>query len=144
MNGDPEPTSSQDTIKPLFWIAASRDDLRGFPDDVRRVVGFALWQAQCGDKHPDAKPLRGFGGAGVMEVVEQLQGNAYRTVYTVKFAGAVYVLHAFQKKSKRGAKTPMQDMDLIRKRLKLAEDHYASWHEKNEQGSRREDARDQD
>ena len=90
-------------------------------------MGFALFQAQAGGKHVDAKPLKGFGGAGVLEVVEDLQGSAFRAVYTIKLAGAVYVLHAFQKKSKKGRKTPKAERDLIRKRLKAAEEHYAEW-----------------
>ncbi len=84
-------------------------------------MGYALHFAQAGDKHPSAKPLKGFRGAGVLEVVEDHDGNAYRAVYTVRLAGAVYVLHAFQKKSKKGAATPKRELDLIRKRLKLAE-----------------------
>jgi phage-related protein len=113
--------------KPLFWVASSRRDLKAFPLEVRRTMGFALWQAQAGDKHVDAKPLKGFGGAGVLEVVEDHDGNTYRAVYTVKLAGAVYVLHAFQKKSKKGAKTPRAELDRIRKRLKTAEEHHADW-----------------
>ncbi len=113
--------------KPLFWVGSSRDDLREFPDGVRAVMGFALWQAQNGDKHLDAKPLRGFGGAGVLEVVAAEPGSTYRAVYAVKFAGAVYVLHAFQKKSKKGVKTPKHEVDLIRRRLKAAEEHYKAW-----------------
>jgi phage-related protein len=90
-------------------------------------MGFALWQAQTGEKHVDAKPLKGFGGAGVLEVVEGHEGSTYRGVYTVKLAGAVYVLHAFRKKADRGVKTPKADLDLIRKRLKAAEGHHAEW-----------------
>src|SRR3982750_1461349 len=95
--------------KPVFWVASSRKDLRKFPKEVRQTVGQALFDAQTGSKHPDAKPLKGFGGAGVLEIVEDDKGNTYRAVYTVKFAGVVYVLHAFQKKSKRGGKTPQQE-----------------------------------
>jgi phage-related protein len=110
--------------KPVFWMGSSRRDLRGFPDEVRQAVGFALWQAQRGGKHRDAKVLKGFGGAGVLEVVEDHDGDTYRAVYTVKFAGAVYVLHSFQKKSKKGIKTPAAEMNVIRERLKAAEkDH---------------------
>ena len=117
----------ESAAKPLFWVGSSRRDLRAFPEDVRRAIGFVLWQAQCGEKHLDAKPLKGFGGAGVVEVVEQHDGNAYRTVYTVKFARVVYVLHAFQKKSKQGKKTPQHEIALIKQRLKSAEEHYAKW-----------------
>ena len=87
-------------------------------------MGFALWQAQLGRKHRDAKVLKGFGGAGVLEVVEDHDGNTYRAVYTVKFAGAGYVLHAFQKKSKKRIKTPPAEMNVIRQRLKAAEEHH--------------------
>ena len=91
------------------------------PVDVRKFFGFALSLAQAGDQHDDAKVLKGFGGAGVLEVVEDDSGGTYRAVYTVKFEEAVFVLHCFQKKSKRGIETPKQDMDIIRARLKLAE-----------------------
>ncbi|MBI5837893.1 MAG: type II toxin-antitoxin system RelE/ParE family toxin [Candidatus Eisenbacteria bacterium] len=113
--------------KPLFWVGSSKNDLREFPGEVKDVMGHALHVAQTGAKHPDAKPLLGFGGAGVLEVVEDFAGGTYRAVYTVKFADAVYVLHAFQKKSKRGIKTPKKDTDLIRERLGRAEREYASW-----------------
>src|SRR3954469_13885114 len=89
-------------LKPLFWIAGSRDDLREFPEDVKDLMGFALFQAQEGGKHKAAKPLKGFGGAGVLEIVADHTGGTFRGVYTVKFAGAVYVPDAFQKKSKKG------------------------------------------
>jgi phage-related protein len=88
------------------------------------MFGFALHLAQQGDKHLDAKPLRGFGGAGVLEVVENFDGSTYRAVYTVKFAGIVYALHAFQKKAKHGVATPKQEIELVRKRLRSAEDDY--------------------
>jgi phage-related protein len=94
------------------------------PDEVKEVFGFAIFKAQIGEKHPDAKPLKGFGGAGVLEIVEDFNGDTYRAIYTVKFKGVVYVLDAFQKKSKRGSETPRQDMDRIKSRLKLAEQHY--------------------
>ncbi len=92
--------------KPVEWIGSSRDDLRKFPQEVRRVMGQAIDDAQLGDEHPAAKALKGFGGRGVIEVIDQFDGEAYRAVYTVKFAGVVYVLHAFQKKSKKGIATP--------------------------------------
>ena len=113
-----------DAAKPVFWLGNSLAKLRRFPEEVRQVMGFALWQAQNGDKHVDAKPLKGFGGAGVPEIVADHDGSTFRGVYTVKFAGAVYVLHAFQKKSTRGIKTSRQDTDLIRRRLKAAAEHY--------------------
>jgi phage-related protein len=115
--------------KPVFWIASSRKDLRRFPKSVRQTVGQALFDAQTGSKHPDTKPLKGFGGAGVLEVVEDDDGNTYRAVYTVKFAGVVYVLHAFQKKSKKGARTPTGEIAKVKARLKEAEEHYAEWSE---------------
>lgn len=87
-------------------------------------MGYALYQAQIGEKHSSAKPLKGFGGAGVLEIVRDHVGNTFRAVYTVKFAMAIYVLHAFQKKSKSGIKTPAEDLELIRRRLKSAEDDY--------------------
>ena len=117
-------TGIPDNSKPLFWIGSSRDDVRAFPDPVSRIIGFALRQAQRGGKHLDAKVLKGFGGAGVLEIVEDHDGDTFRAVYTVKFAGAVYVLHAFQKKSKKGIKTPKAELDLIRRRLKVAEEHH--------------------
>ena len=113
--------------KPLFWVGSSRKDLRELPDEVKDAVGHALHVAQLGGKHPDAKPLAGFGGTGVLEVVEDLAGNTYRAVYTVRFSGAVYVLHAFQKKARRGIKTPAKELDLIRERLRRAEEEHASW-----------------
>lgn len=107
--------------KSLEWIGSSYKDLMDLPVDIRKFFGFALSLAQAGDQHDDAKALKGFGGAGVLEVVEDDSGGTYRAVYTVKFEEAVFVLHCFQKKSKRGIETPKQDMDIIRARLKLAE-----------------------
>jgi phage-related protein len=103
------------------------DDLKRFPAGVQRVIGFALRQAQGGDKHEDAKPLAGFSGAGVLEVVENHSGSTYRAVYTVRFSEAVYVLHAFQKKSKRGIATPQREMDMIRQRLAKAQEMHEEW-----------------
>ncbi len=102
-------------------------------------MGFALWQAQCGKKHADAKPLKGFGGAGVLEVVEDHEGNAYRAIYTVKLAGAVFVLHAFQKKSKKGMATPKQEIELVQRRLKIAEQLHAEWRASKEKRPSKED-----
>lgn len=109
--------------KLLEWVASSKKDLLSMPTDVVDVFGYALHLAQNGGKHPQAKPLKGFGSAGVLEVVEDDDGNTYRAVYTVRFGNAVYVLHCFQKKSHKGIATPKQDMDLIRDRLKLAQQH---------------------
>ena len=113
--------------KPLFWMGASKADLKAFPDEVQDVMGYALDFAQQGKKHSDAKPLKGFGGAGVLEIVDDYDGDTYRAVYTVKFPEAVYVLHCFQKKSKQGITTPKQDINLIERRLKRAREHYADW-----------------
>ena len=113
-----------DDEKPLYWVGSSLDDLRALPAEVKDVFGFALHLAQWGDKHPDAKPLKGFKGSSVLEVVEDYDGDTYRAVYTVQFVNAVFVLHVFQKKSKRGIKTPKPDLDRIKQRLKLAEAWY--------------------
>jgi phage-related protein len=110
-----------DKEKPLEWIASSYKDLMALPPDVRRRFGYALSLAQRGDQDDAAKVLKGFGGAGVLEVVEDDAGGTYRAVYTVKFTEAVFVLHCFQKKSKSGLTTPKADMDIIRARLKVAE-----------------------
>ena len=111
-------------LKPIVWIGASREDLREFPIDVRRDIGQAIYAAQRGDTDPAAKPLKGFGASSVMEIVDRHDTNTYRLVYTTRFAGAVYVLHAFMKKSKRGIATPRNDINLIRRRLVIAERHY--------------------
>lgn len=108
-------------LKPLVWIASAKKDLLALPADVVNVFGYALHLAQTGKKHEQSKPLAGFGSAGVLEVVEDWRGNTYRAVYTVRFAAAVFVLHVFQKKSTHGVATRKQDMDLIKDRLKLAE-----------------------
>ena len=118
-------TGETEGPKPLFWIKSSRKDLKAFPPAVRHAVGFALYQAQLGRKHLDAKVLKGFGGAGVLEVISDHAGDTFRMVYTVRFAGAVYALHAFQKKSKKGIKTPQFELEIVRKRLKEAEEDYA-------------------
>lgn len=110
-------------LKPVEWIGSSKENLKEFPDSVQDRVGFALYQAQVGLKHRDAKPLRGL-GSSVLEVVSRHDGDTYRAVYTVRFKAAVYVLHVFQKKAKRGAETPKHDIDLIKDRLKVAEQHY--------------------
>ncbi|CAN5163009.1 type II toxin-antitoxin system RelE/ParE family toxin [soil metagenome] len=107
--------------RPVVWVGNSLEELRDFPPAVQREIGFALRRAQDGDRHPDAKPLKGFGGASVLEIVENHDGDTYRAVYTVRFADAVYVLHVFQKKSKKKIATPKHELDLIRARLKEAE-----------------------
>ena len=113
--------------KPVRWVGASREDLKAFPKDVQRRFGGALWDAQIGQKAPYAKPLKGFGGASVLEIVDDFDGDTYRAVYTVRFARVIYVLHAFQKKSKRGIATPKAELDVIRQRLKRAQEDYEKW-----------------
>jgi len=110
-----------DQEKALVWIGSSKKDLLALPVDVRKFFGHALDFAQRGGQHDAAKVLKGFGGAGVLEVVEDDEGGTYRAVYTVRFDEAVFVLHCFQKKSKSGVATPKQDMTIIRARLRVAE-----------------------
>jgi phage-related protein len=112
-------------LKPVIWIGSTRGDLRDMPQQVRRDIGQALYAAQQGVTDPSAKRLKGFGGMRVMEVVERYRTDAYRAVYTAYFANAIYVLHVFQKKSKRGIATPKPDMDLIRRRFAEAERHHS-------------------
>ena len=110
----------------LKWMGSSLEDLRRAPHRVRSVVAYALYVAERGGKHQDAKPLHGFGGASVLEIAYDCEGDAYRVVYTVLFEGGVYVLHCFQKKSKSGIETPKSEMDLIRLRLKMAKEDYSA------------------
>ena len=110
--------------KTVDWIGSSKKDIRAFPEEVKHNIGYALLEAQYGGKSGSAKPLHGFGGAGVLEIVEDFDGDTYRAVYTVKFEKVIYVLHCFQKKSKHGIKTPQKDIDLIKQRLKAAEEDY--------------------
>lgn len=107
--------------KELVWVGSSRKALREFPPAVRRTFGVALFTAQLGETPPEAKPLGGFGGASVLELIENYDHGTYRGVYTVRFAAKVFVLHAFRKKSKRGIATPKHEIDLIRERLRIAE-----------------------
>lgn len=113
--------------KPIKWVASAKRDLDAMPEEVKDVFGHAIDLAQAGGKHVDAKPLTGFGSAGVLEVVEDFRRGTYRAVYTVKFAGWVYVVHCFQKKSKSGIKTPKEDLDLIDARLKAARLDFENW-----------------
>jgi len=122
--------------KPVKWVASAKRDLDAMPAGVKDVFGHAIDLAQAGDKHVDAKPLSGFGSAAVLEVVEDHRGDTFRAVYTVRFAGWVYVLHCFQKKSKSGIWTPQADLDLIKVRLKAAEQDYEA-SRKVSQGARR-------
>jgi len=112
--------------KRVDFIGSSRKDLREFPEEVRQDIGYALYEAQRGEKPASAKPLKGFSGAGVLEIVENFTGGTYRAVYTVRFQKVIYVLHCFQKKSKHGIKTPQQDIDLIKQRLRVAENDYST------------------
>jgi phage-related protein len=111
-------------VKPLDFVGSSREDLTDFPEEVKEDIGYALFEAQRGGKAGCAKPLKGFGSAGVLEILEDHRGETYRAVYTVRFYTAVYVLHCFQKKSKHGIDTPKPDMELIRRRLKAAEEDH--------------------
>ena len=116
-----------ENLKPLAWIGSSYNELLDFPQAVRRTVGFALYRAQLGQKHESTKPLKGFGGASVLEIIANDEGDTFRTVYTVRFANVMYVLHCFQKKSKSGIATIRQDIELIKTRLKQAEKEYERW-----------------
>ena len=117
----PVPTAP---LKPLYWIASSLKDLKAMPVSLQKAFGTALRSVQLGGTPGTSKPLRGFGGAGVLELVEDYDRGTYRAVYTVNFPRVVYVLHVFQKKSKRGIATPRQEIDLVRRRYRLAQDHY--------------------
>ena len=116
--------------KPLEFVGRSLVELRSFPAEVMTVVGYALDQVQLGKKPREAKPLSGFRGASVLEIVDDFEGDTYRAVYTVRFAKAIYLLHCFQKKSKKGIATPKPVIDLIKQRLKVAEEHYKEKYEK--------------
>jgi phage-related protein len=122
-------------IKPLEWIASSKKDLKAMPDSVQDSVGYALLLAQLGEKHDDTKPLKGFKGAGVLEVVDNFYTDTYRAVYTVQFASVVYVLHVFKKKSTDGVKTPKQDIELVEKRLKIALEHHQTNYDNQSQSN---------
>ena len=115
-------------FKRVDFVGSAREDLREFPDEVKQDIGSALFEAQQGGKPAAAKPLKGFGGAGVLEIIDNFDGDTYRAVYTVRFKDVIYVLHCFQKKSKSGIKTPQQDIDLIKQRLRMAEQEYNARH----------------
>ena len=108
-------------MRPVEWIGSSYRDFVALPEAIQNTMGYALYLAQTGRVHASGKPLKGFGGAGVVELVEDDRHGTYRAVYTVKFESAIYVLHAFQKKSKKGIKTPRAEIELVRRRLKIAE-----------------------
>ena len=114
-------------LKPVQWVGSSKSDLKRFPDAVQDRMGFAIYQAQAGLRHRNAKPLKGF-GSGVLEVVARHDGDTFRAVYTVRFETAVYVLHAFQKKARQGIATPKQELDLVRRQLRVADQHYRNTH----------------
>ncbi|MBI3011080.1 MAG: type II toxin-antitoxin system RelE/ParE family toxin [Candidatus Omnitrophica bacterium] len=120
-------------LKVLDCVGSSREDLKAFPEEVRQDMGYALFEAQRGRKPETAKPLQGFGGAGVLEIIERHNGETYRVVYTVKFRRVVYVLHCFQKKAKHGIKTPQQEIELIKQRLRTAEHDYETQYRVNEE-----------
>ena len=113
--------TAEPSLKPVTWVGTSLKDLREFPEAVQDHVGYALYVAQRGGKHQDAKVLSGFGGAGVVEIIKDHRGDTFRAAYTLRYAGSVYVLHAFQKKSKTGRGTPRRDIELIKQRLREAE-----------------------
>lgn len=110
-------------MKPLFWVASATKDLVEMPDAVIDVMGYALYLAQNGLKHRQSKALKGFGSATVMEIVEEYEGNTYRAIYTVKFTNGIYVLHCFQKKSRRNSETSKGDMEIVFSRLTMARLH---------------------
>jgi phage-related protein len=122
----------RDALKSVRWIGTSLRDLRSFPRPVRLDIGHALFTAQEGKTDPAAKPLKGFGGASVLEIVAALHGNAWRAVYTVRFQDAIYVLHAFKKKSTKGIATPAREIELIKRRLAEAERDYRKRQDQNE------------
>ena len=109
----------ENRIKPVSWVGSSQEDLKEFPTEVQRTIGYALYVAQLGEKHQKAKPLKGL--PGVLEVRTEHAGSAYRAIYTAKIGDVIYVLHAFQKKSKRGIGTPKKEIERIKQRLKLAQ-----------------------
>lgn len=121
-------------VKQLVWVGSSLKDLREFPEAVKAEMGFALYEAQCGLKPLSAKPLKGFGGASVLEIVSDYQTDTYRAVYTVRFSQRVYVLHAFQKKSKKGIATAKAEVELINKRLRQAKSLHEAWRQEQASG----------
>ncbi len=123
--------SEKDT--PLEFIGSSREDLSGFPLEAKKEIGLALRAAQKGEKADNAKPLKGFGGASVLQITSNLAGNTYRTIYTVQLKGMIYVLHAFQKKSTQGIKTSLNDINRIKARLKTAIELHAEREDEQDQ-----------
>ena len=117
-------------MKNLSFMGSSKKDIQGFPGDVKDDVGYALFQVQLGETPASAKPLKGL-GSGLLEIIEDSREGTYRAVYTVKFDEIIYVLHCFQKKSKHGIKTSPKDLDLIKRRLKAAEEDYKTNYQTN-------------
>lgn len=111
------------SLKPCRWVGSAKKDMQAFPDQVKKDMGTALMYAQAGDKAEGVKPLKGL-GSGVLEIIDDHDGDTYRCVYLLRLKGVVYILHAFQKKSKTGIKTPQKDIDLVKSRIKLAEEDY--------------------
>jgi len=124
----------QPGMKPIVWVGSSLGDLRELPEEVQRGIGRALKVAQQGDRPASAKPLTGFGGASVLEIRDNHDGDTFRAVYTVRFAERLYVLHVFQKKSRHGIQTASQDVNLIRGRLRAAEDLHQEWLSQQQKG----------
>ena len=124
---------NEEPIKPVEWLGSKLSDLRELPAPVQDDFGYALYLAQTGDKHPHSKPLRGYHGAGVLEVVQQHDAQAYRAIYSVRFVEAVYVLHIFQKKSRSGIATPIQEMRVVELRLKEALRRHDEWEKEKPQ-----------
>ena len=118
MDREPKP------LKPVRWVGSSRRDLKTFPKVIQRDIGQALYAAQLGEEYPSVKALKGFGGRSVLEIVAMGEAATYRAVYTVRLGDAIYVLHAFQKKSKKGIATPKHEIEMIRRRLAAAEQEY--------------------
>jgi phage-related protein len=123
----PLPSIPADGDAALYWIGSSEEDLAEFPDEVKRLVGFALRFAQRGAKHPAAEPLKGYTGSSVLEVIKPFDGNTFRAIYTVRLEGRIYVLHCFQKKAHSGIATPKKEMDILHGRLKQAEQLHKAW-----------------
>lgn len=117
-------------MKKLIWVGSSYDDLKEFPTLVRSAVGYALFFAQEGKKHPHAKILSGMGNAAVIEIKENDQSGTYRLIYTLEIEEYVFVLHAFQKKSKSGIATPKKEIDMIKNRLKEVKTLYKALKER--------------
>ena len=113
--------------KPLVWIGSAHRDMQQLPEPVQDDLGYALYVAQIGGKHRNAKPLSGFGGAGVLEVVDDYDDDTFRAVYTIRFTERIYVLHVFQKKSRSGISTPAREIALVRRRLTMAEEQHRTW-----------------